>query len=75
MGKKPKKKTTKLFMAVTPDEYELPLFVTESLDEMAKKFNKTKSMISSSICHERQGGRCGIKFIRVEVENDDGEIK
>ena len=75
MGKKPKKKTAKLFMAVTPDEYELPLFVTESLDEMAKAFHKSKNVISSSICHERQGTASGVKFIAVEVENDDGEIK
>lgn len=73
--RKKQKNTIKLFMAVTPDKYELPLFVTPSLDEMAKTFHKSKMVISSSICHQRSGNRCGVKFIVIEVENDDGKIE
>lgn len=64
----------KLYMAVMPDKYELPLFVTPYLDEMAHVFRKKKSVISSSICHERQGSKKGgVKFIVVEVEDDNDE--
>lgn len=60
-----------VYMAVTADKYELPLYVTENLDEMADKFHKTKGCILSSISHQRKGKKGGIMFLRIEEENDD----
>lgn len=60
-----------IYMAVTPDELELPLFVTDNLAEMADKFHKTKACISSSICHERKGSRkSGVRFIKIKEEEE-----
>lgn len=70
-----KKMKNTIYMAVTPDEYELPLFVTDNLAEMADKFHKTKACISSSICHKRQGtNKGGVKFIKIKEEEDAEEI-
>lgn len=60
----------KIYMAVTPDEYELPLFVTDNLDEMAARFGKSKACILSSISHKRVGHRKGVTFVRI-IEEDE----
>lgn len=60
-----------IYMAVTPDELELPLFVTDNLQEMAEKFNKSKAVISSSICHGRKGtAKGGVKFIKFKEDEN-----
>ena len=57
----------KLYMAVTPDEYELPLFVTDNVAEMAAVFHTKPNTILSSIAHGRSGSINGRKFVRVEI--------
>ena len=44
-----------LWMAVTADEYELPLCVTDTAAELAAKYNTTKSNVTSSICAGKTG--------------------
>jgi hypothetical protein len=56
-------------MLVTFDEYEYPLIVTESLDELAEKCCCSKNAISSAICHSRKNGGKS-RFVKVEVEDD-----
>jgi hypothetical protein len=56
-------------MLVTFDEYEYPLIVTESLDELAEKCKCTKNAISSAICHSRKNGGKS-RFVKVVVEDD-----
>lgn len=74
MGKRRRIKN-RLYMAVTPDKYELPLFVTPYLDEIADKFGKSKVVVASSICHNRQGSKKGgVKFVAVEVDEKDIEF-
>lgn len=56
------------YMAVTSDKYEIPIFVTNNIEEMAEKFNVTKNGILSSISHNLNGAKKGYKFVRVVVK-------
>ena len=59
-----------LYMAVTPDKFELPVAVADSLDEMEFMTGITKSNISCAITRRRSGKHIGIKFIKIECEED-----
>lgn len=61
----------KYFMAVTPDKYELPLYVAESVRELAIVFKTSENAISSSIGHGLNGKKQGHKFIRVDIDKVD----
>lgn len=75
MGTRRRRIKNRMYMAVTPDEYELPLFVTPYLEEMADRFGKSKAVVASSICHNRQGSKKGgVKFVAIEIDDDDKEI-
>lgn len=63
----------KIYMAVTADKYELPLCVEEDVKSLAKKCETTRNSILSSISHKRGGKHSNIKYIRIEVEEDDEE--
>ena len=39
----------KLFVVVTADEYELPVFVADTIQELADQFNCHKNTIKSTI--------------------------
>ena len=59
----------KIYMAVTRDEYELPVGVYDSLDEMAEKQQVPKTTIKSYISKYEHGDRnFFIPFRRVIVE-------
>lgn len=57
-----------LYMAVTPDEYELPIAVADGPTELARKFNLNKSTVLGSIIRKQNGKRRGIRFERVEID-------
>lgn len=57
-----------VYMAVTTDEYELPLAVTRTLQEMAVKFNTSTCVVSQSITKNMSGKIRGAKFIKVEID-------
>lgn len=61
----------RIYMAVTSDELELPLFVTDKAVELAKKFNIKPKTLSASIFHNRSGKRQGYKFITVELGKEE----
>ena len=56
-----------LYMAVTPDELELPVAVESTMEDLAETFNTTKSSVATSISKNRISKRSGVKFIRVNV--------
>lgn len=56
-----------LYLAVTPDKYELPLIVTPNIEELAFRTGKTVNMIRCSISRNRSGEQCGIKFVKVAI--------
>lgn len=66
-----------LFMAVTADAYELPLGVSERVRDLSLLTGISVGNIHSRISKERkglrikQGGKSGVKFVRVEIDEDD----
>jgi hypothetical protein len=58
-------------MAVTPDELELPLFVTDSRKELAEKYNIDPENLSAQITHANNGKRRGAKFLRIVFDDDE----
>ena len=57
-----------LYMAVTADEYEIPLIVEDSISKLAKKADVSVSTVRSSINRNQSGTRRGMKFIQVKDE-------
>lgn len=57
-----------LYMAVTPDKYEFPIIVSESLKELSRKSGFSKAVISRAIYRKSKGKRFGIKFIKIEID-------
>lgn len=55
------------YMAVTPDKYELPLFVTPDIEEMAAVFGIRACSVRTAISSKKKGTAKGRKFIKVEV--------
>ena len=65
-----------LWMLVTEDKYELPLMVTDTLAELAKRTNTT----ASAICQTMKYYRCrkdnkwrtktNCRYVKVEVDDD-----
>lgn len=55
-----------LYMAVTPDEYELPIAVADTLDDLAQMRKRPKSRIKEAIARSRSGEIIGEKYIRVD---------
>ena len=65
----------KLYMGVTPDKYELPLFVADSLKELSKMSGIDYDSIRHRISKNNSGRNKGIRFIRIEFEEKDIEKK
>ena len=59
-----------LYMAVDNDEYELPICVEKSVQALAKKTGVGKRSISSMMCRHQAHRILGLRFVRVEVEDD-----
>lgn len=58
----------KLYMAVTPDKYELPLAVCDTAKELGELFGVGKNTVQSAISNNLSGKNKGRKFVRVELE-------
>lgn len=56
-----------LYMAVTPDKLELPLFVAGSARELANKYGVAENAVYSSITRGESGKQRGAKFIKVKM--------
>ena len=56
-----------LYMAVTADKYELPLYVAKSVEELSDKYGLTPGNIRSKISKNQSGKRLGIKFLKIDI--------
>ncbi len=54
-------------MAVTPDEYELPIYIAETVEELAEMYHVSTNTIYSSVCKDKSGERLGRKFVKVKM--------
>ena len=60
-----------LYMAVTPDEYELPMAVSDTAAELARKFGIKENYIYKMIWGGSKWGRYkGIRFVKVVIDDD-----
>lgn len=65
----------KLYMAVTPDKYELPVFVEKDIIKLSRLTGQSANSIRSTICRNRKrktkyryNNRTKYRFYSVEVE-------
>lgn len=69
----------KLYLAVTADEYELPLIVEESLGEFASKLGKSSRTVINELNRIKRGkgsyngAYCGYRMVKIEVDDWDDE--
>ena len=56
-----------LWLAVTPDQYELPLAVADTAEQLAEMFGLTRGSVINLVSKNAPGSRSGRKFIKVEV--------
>ena len=61
----------KIYMGVTPDKYELPMFVADSLKELAKMSGFDYDSIRHRISKKSSGRNHGIKFIKVIIGEEE----
>lgn len=61
----------KLYMGVTPDKYELPLFVADSLKELANITGIDYDSIRHRISKRSSGRNKGVKFIKITIEEEE----
>ncbi len=59
---------TMLWMAVTADQFELPLCVEESVAILARKLHTTESTIRNRRSRRNSGKICGYRIVAVEEE-------
>ena len=55
-----------LYIAVSLDEYELPIAVANNVPELARMMGTTANTIRSSICHKNR------KYQKVEMIEEEG---
>ena len=69
MSKSKKRKSSRIpdgvVMAVTTDEYELPVAVRDTISEMAELFGTTAGSIRSMMSKKTSGKTTGVRFVYV----------
>ena len=61
-----------LYMAVTTDELELPLYVTDNAPDLARKFGLKIQSMYCEISRPSKSTVRGYKFIKIKMD-DEGE--
>ena len=60
-----------LWLEVTPDEYELPLAVADSVEKLAWLRGKRAGTIKAGVCKWEKGKRKRSIYVRVRVDDED----
>lgn len=60
----------KLYLGVTSDKYELPLFVADSLKELSKMSGIDYDSIRHRISKNSSGRNKGIRFIKIIMDEE-----
>lgn len=71
MQKSRKKQRTFLYLAVTADEYELPMVVEDTTKRLAEKCGVTMATLYRHFNGEIQGVRPNMRYKYVKVEVDE----
>lgn len=59
-----------LWLAVTPDKYELPLAVEESSEKLGRIYGLSKKTVASMVRKGADGKRNGHKFVKVRIDDE-----
>ena len=59
-----------IWMAVTADEYELPLYVADTRKELADKLGLRPCTIATAIKANCDGSISGRRYIKLEVDDE-----
>lgn len=63
--KQTKRGTDFLWMVVSDDEYEFPIFIEDNLTDLARRVGKTEAAIRTAICHaEKKDGKSRYRRVR-----------
>ena len=60
-----------VWMQITHDEFELPVAVANTAQELADIVGTTKNNVQSATAHVRRGRNKWSRFIRVQVDDDE----
>ena len=52
-----KRGTDYIWMYVTDDAFEFPIYIEESITDLAQRLGKTELAIRSAVCHAEKKGR------------------
>lgn len=56
-----------MWLAVTPDQYELPLAVADTAEQLAAMFGLIRGSVINLVSKNAPGTQSGRKFVKVEV--------
>ena len=62
-----------LYMAVTPDEYQLPLAVADSVQQLARMVGVTTNSIYSAISHGESRNWKKRRYVRIRIDEEEGQ--
>ncbi len=54
-----------LWLAVTPDEYELPIYIEDTAKKLGEKLGVTESTVVCSVMRKMSGKNTGRKIVKV----------
>lgn len=57
-----------LWLAVTPDKYEFPIYIEDTAQKLADKLGITSSTVIASISRNRPGKNSGRKIVKIVLE-------
>lgn len=60
----------KLYMKVTNDEYELPLAVADTQEELAKLLGVSRTAVSKALTHQKSHVYSTSSYKEIEVDDD-----
>lgn len=57
-----------LWMAVTPDEYEFPIYIEDTAEKLGNKLGIKTSTVVASISRKKPGTSAGRKLVKVPLD-------
>ena len=65
---KPKDGCRTVWLRVTHDEYEFPVFIADTAGEMAKRYGTSTNTIYSSLSHMKNGIWSPYRKVRISID-------
>jgi hypothetical protein len=62
-----------LWLAVTPDEYEFPIYIEDTVTKLAKRLGVTPSTVTALSQRKTNGKTSGRRIIKLPLDEEDQE--